>query len=176
MLDIGWSEMVVIAFIALMVMGPKELPRVLRSVAHWTRKARGLAREFQSGVDDIIREADLEDAKKALDSAKKLDLDKTIEDTLDPTGEVKDEVRSIEDSARDKAPFEAAEPSQDETVASGDEAAEPAEAADEDAPKATIIKHPLQVAPPHSITPPPAEEATPAPADQDPDKTPEKTA
>jgi len=68
MFDIGWSEMAVIALIALVVIGPKELPNAMRIVAKWARKARSLAREFQSGVDDMIREADLDDARKAFDS------------------------------------------------------------------------------------------------------------
>jgi len=146
MFDIGWLEMAVIAMIALIVVGPKDLPRVLRSVAHWARKARGLAREFQSGVDDMIREADLEDTKKAIDSAKRMDIDKILEDTVDPTGDVTAEVQSIE------------------TAAKGDLSDEKPDKAD-DAPQATIIKHPLQVAPPHSITPPPPadeEESVPA--------------
>ena len=57
--------MAVIALIALIVIGPKELPQAMRAASKWVRKARALAREFQSGVDEMIREADLEDARKA---------------------------------------------------------------------------------------------------------------
>ena len=155
MFDIGWLEMAVIAMIALIVVGPKDLPRVLRSVAHWARKARGLAREFQSGVDDMIREADLEDTKKAIDSAKRMDIDKILEDTVDPTGDVAAEVQSIEKAAKDDA-------SDEKLDKAGN--AKSADGAD-DTPQATIIKHPLQVAPPHSIKPPPPadeEESVPA--------------
>ena len=81
MIDIGWSEMAVVVLIAVVVMGPKELPRAMRAAAKWVRKARGLAREFQSGVDDMIREADLEDARKALDATRNLDVGKIIEET-----------------------------------------------------------------------------------------------
>lgn len=150
MFDIGWPEMAVIAFVALIVVGPKDLPRVLRSEAQWARKARGLAREFQSGVDDMIREADLEDTKKAIDSAKRMDIDKILEDTVDPTGDVAAEVQSIENAAK-------GDPSDEKSDKSGK--AKSDDGAD-DAPQATIIKHPLQLAPPHSIKPPP-------PADED---------
>jgi len=153
MFDIGWSEMAVIALIALIVIGPKDLPRLLRSVGHWTRKARGLAREFQSGVDDMIREADLEDAKKALDSAKSLNVDKVLEETVDPTGEVAEEVRSIEKAARDSDTQDPAATTAGQKPEAAGEATP--ESGDGAPPQATIIKHPLQVAPPHSIKPPP---------------------
>ncbi len=162
MFDIGWSEMAVVALLALIVIGPKDLPRVMRTASHWVRKARGLAREFQSGIDDMIREADLADAKKALDDAKRLDIDKAVEKVIDPTGEVGDEARNIEKSARDADRDQTEEPGRtaEETTGGSDEA----KPKSEDAPGATIVKQPLRVAPPHSVTPPPEEEpAAPAP-------------
>ena len=52
MLDIGWWELAVVAMIALIVVGPKDLPRIMRVVGRWAGKARAMAREFQSSVDD----------------------------------------------------------------------------------------------------------------------------
>ncbi len=162
MFDIGWSEMMLVAILALIIIGPKELPRVLRSVAHWTRKARTLAREFQSGVDDMIREAELDDAKKAIDSAKHFDIDKAVEDVIDPTGDVKEEANKIEAEARDMGSVESEErvdePAPAEAAADGTDKGE-----GEADTEATVVKHPLRVAPPHSINPPPEEEE-PAPA------------
>lgn len=89
MLDIGWGEMAVIAIVALVVLGPKELPNALRTAAQWMRTARKLAREFQSGVDQIVREAELEDARKTVQQARGLNLGKEIEKVVDPTGEAK---------------------------------------------------------------------------------------
>ena len=66
MFDIGWSEMALVALLALIVIGPKDLPRVMRTASHWVRKARALGREFQSGVDEMIREADLDVTLDAL--------------------------------------------------------------------------------------------------------------
>lgn len=101
MFDIGGLEMALIALIALLVIGPKDLPRVLRTVGHWMRKARSLAREFQSGLDDIVREADLEDAKKAIDSGRNFNIEKSIGDAVDPTGTMDKELRDVDKVARD---------------------------------------------------------------------------
>lgn len=88
MLDLGWSEMAIIALVALLVLGPKELPNALRTVALWVRKARKLAREFQSGVDELVREAELEEAKKTVQSVSRVNVNREIEKTIDPTGDV----------------------------------------------------------------------------------------
>ena len=63
MFDIGWPEIFVVAVVTLVVVGPKEIPHVLRNVMRWVKKARSLAREFQSGVDDMVREAELDKLK-----------------------------------------------------------------------------------------------------------------
>ena len=154
MFDIGWSEMAVIALIALVVIGPKELPNAMRIVAKWARKARSLAREFQSGVDDMIREADLDDARKAFDATKTFDIDKVLEDTVDPTGSLREEAEELRDTAQStgSSAAEAEEPGAGETT--GSALPEPG--------GATVVKHPVSIAPPHSLTPPPEEEAAPA--------------
>jgi sec-independent protein translocase protein TatB len=85
MLDIGWQELFIIGAIALIVVGPKDLPRVLRTVSHFVRKARGLAREFQGGVADLVREAELDDIKRKVDGSTQ-SIESTIKDAADPTG------------------------------------------------------------------------------------------
>ena len=67
--DIGWQELFLIALVTILVVGPKEIPRVLRTVSLWAQKIRGMAREFQSGIDDLAREADLDDFRKELAEA-----------------------------------------------------------------------------------------------------------
>lgn len=64
MFDIGWSELLVIAIVALVVIGPKDLPQAFRVAGQWMAKARNLAREFQSHVDDMVRESDLNEMKR----------------------------------------------------------------------------------------------------------------
>jgi sec-independent protein translocase protein TatB len=61
---IGYSEILVIAVVALIVIGPKDLPRVMRTVGQWAGRARGMARHFRSGVDTMMREAELEEMEK----------------------------------------------------------------------------------------------------------------
>ena len=88
MFDIGWQELFIVAVLALLVIGPKDLPRALRTMGKWVRKARTLAREFQGGLDDVMREAELDDVKDQLVSASGLDIGKEIENTIDPTGDI----------------------------------------------------------------------------------------
>ncbi len=155
MFDIGWAEMGIVAVIALLVIGPKELPRTMRTAAQWFGKAKGLAREFQSGLDDIVREADLEDARNALNTTRNFSPNKILSDTIDPTGSVADEMKDVEKTAK-------SEP---------DGAGATATSSSEDGAKATMVSKPAQVAPAHSLTPPPepaassgAETAEPAAA------------
>ena len=120
MLDIGWPELFVIGVIALVVIGPKDLPQVMRTVAGFVRKARGLSQEFHSGVAQIMREAELDDLKRKLDAAGRVDIGKTITDTVDPTGSVtadfdpadfaRDLKRSVENPPTTRAPTAGAEP------------------------------------------------------------------
>jgi len=64
MFDIGYMELLVIAAVALVVIGPKDLPRVMRTVGQWVGRARGMARHFRSGIDTMIRESELEEMEK----------------------------------------------------------------------------------------------------------------
>jgi sec-independent protein translocase protein TatB len=94
MFDVGWDEMALVAVVALIVIGPKDLPDVLRQIGRWTRKAREMAGEFQRGVDDMVRESELSDLKSQVEKATDPNaLRREIEKTIDPTGDI---VRSLE--------------------------------------------------------------------------------
>lgn len=69
MFDIGWSELVVIAVVALIAIGPKELPGVLRMIGQWIGKARRMASDFQGQFNEAMREAEMADIKKTFDDA-----------------------------------------------------------------------------------------------------------
>jgi sec-independent protein translocase protein TatB len=84
MLDIGWSEMLVILVVALIVIGPKDLPKVARQIGRWTGKARAMAREFQRSFDEMAREAELEEIKANLQKMNPTNLEHTIRETIDP--------------------------------------------------------------------------------------------
>lgn len=70
MFDIGWSELVLIGVVALIVLGPKELPGVLRMVGQWVGKARKMASDFQGQFQEAMREAEMADVKKSFDDIK----------------------------------------------------------------------------------------------------------
>jgi sec-independent protein translocase protein TatB len=71
MFDIGWSEFVLIAVVALIAIGPKELPGVLRTLGQWMAKARKMAAEFQSQFQEAMREAEMADLKDSFDEVRK---------------------------------------------------------------------------------------------------------
>ncbi len=66
MFDIGWSELLVIAVVAVVVIGPKELPRLMRTFGHYTGKVRRAAAEFQRQFDDAVRETEIDEVRKAM--------------------------------------------------------------------------------------------------------------
>jgi sec-independent protein translocase protein TatB len=88
MFDFAWSELALIAVVALVVIGPKDLPRVMRVVGQWTRRARAIAREFQGSLDQMVREAELDDVKRHIDRASSFDVEHEIRRAVDPTGEL----------------------------------------------------------------------------------------
>ena len=137
MFDIGWSEMAVILMVALIVIGPKDLPRVARTIGKWTGKARGMAREFQRSLDNMAREAELQDVKAEIDKLSRVDVRHRIEETIDPQGDLRRTLNS---------PVAAAISEPDEDMA------------EVDLPEA---EHRKPVA--HTL-PPPAPVAAPAPA------------
>ena len=97
MLDIGGWEFLVVAFILIMVVGPKELPKMLRSFTQFTRQMRRMAREFTDGMNQIATDAEVADLKKAMDKAKGGDLDELAE-AIDPGGEVSESVRELKNT------------------------------------------------------------------------------
>ena len=102
MLDFGWQEFLVIGVVAVLVVGPKELPRVFRTVSGLMRKARSLAGEFHSAMDEMAREADLQDIKNEVTKAKSGSSD-WVKD-IDPTGEVSKSMKDTKEqvsSAKD---------------------------------------------------------------------------
>lgn len=91
MFDLGWSELLIIGLVTLLVVGPKELPRVLRTVRQVLAKAKAMAREFQSGVDDMIREADVEDMRKEINDLKaQADLKSQLDAVAGPLQELRE--------------------------------------------------------------------------------------
>ena len=97
MLDIGGWEFLVVAFVLIMVVGPKELPRMLRSFTQFSRSMRKMAREFTDGMNQIANDAEVAELKKAMNEAKEGDLEK-LASAIDPSGDVGESVRDLKDS------------------------------------------------------------------------------
>jgi len=73
MFDIGWTELVVIAVVAIVVIGPKDLPRAMRTVGKWSGKMKRMARDFQNQFNEAIREAELDEVKKEVAAIARID-------------------------------------------------------------------------------------------------------
>ena len=121
MFDIGWPELMVVAVLTVLVVGPKELPRVLRTVTGIIRKIRMMAGEFQGSIDDLAREADLQDIKKQMMDANSKDIGAELEKAVDPTGEVTGSIKEIQgDLNESKSAFERLQESKPATDAAAD--------------------------------------------------------
>ncbi len=93
MLDIGSWELLLVIMLGIVVIGPKELPGVIRSVGLWVRRAKDLAREFQGGLEDIARETEIDKFKTDLESelGGTNSIGREIADAVDPDGELAQE-------------------------------------------------------------------------------------
>lgn len=97
MLDIGLTEILIIAVVALFVLGPKDIPKALRTVGVWVGKLRSLSREFQTTVEDAVRDTELDEVKKQIESAK-TGFEKDIKESVDPEGEISESLKNIDES------------------------------------------------------------------------------
>ncbi len=179
MFGIDSPELLVIAVVALIVVGPKELPGLLRGWGKWMAQMRGMASEFRGHVDEMVRQADLDDVKKQLEATPGLDLQ-----ALDPTREIKSalqegmaegekamaEARAEIDKAQidnplvepESAPQVAAEPTRETAVAEATPVSLP-----DSTPDSTVASEPVPA-------PVFAETAVPAPAAPSADQKPAK--
>ena len=128
-LDFGMSELLLIGVVALVFIGPKDLPKALRVAGFWVRKARTLSREFQTSVEQMIREAELDEMRQELKKVTEIDLEKQFHETIDPTGSLAESLKPPElpkfSDADLPAPAPKAQP-QPAVETSQTEAAEPA--------------------------------------------------
>ena len=94
--DLSMTELMLIGVVALVVIGPKDLPKALRVAGFWVRKARTLSREFHSSVEQMIREAELDEMRQELKKATEIDLEKEFRQTVDPTGSLAESLKPPE--------------------------------------------------------------------------------
>jgi sec-independent protein translocase protein TatB len=152
LLDFGWSEILLIGIVALVFIGPKDLPKAMRVAGYWMRKARTLSREFQGSIDQMIREAELDDMRQQLKKAAEFDLDQEFHNTIDPTGSLREGLTppDLPDfSGAESSPMRAienrAEAGGSPAEPPGDEAAAPP-AADAGSPIAATADEPASAA------------------------------
>ncbi len=88
MFDFGGFEILAIVVLAVLVLGPKELPQAMRAIAKVVRKVRGLASEFQGHVNEIVREAELEDVRKSVQQFSSTNVGAQVNKMIDPEGEI----------------------------------------------------------------------------------------
>jgi sec-independent protein translocase protein TatB len=93
MFEIGWSELLLIGIVALIAIGPKELPTVLRTLGQWMSKLRRMASEFQNQFQEAMREAEMADLKKQVDE---MTSQAQSYANFDPVGEVRRELESTQ--------------------------------------------------------------------------------
>lgn len=104
MFEIGWTEMLVIAVVMIVVVGPKDLPNMLRTFGKTTKKLRAMAGDFQKQFNDALKEAELDDVKKSVDSLRSLNPAAEIRKQLNPFEKAAADVRSGLDAAMKPKP------------------------------------------------------------------------
>lgn len=161
MFDIGGWEFLIVIVIAIIVIGPKDLPATIRTVSGWIRRARELAREFQSGLEDLAREAEIDSVKKDIETGLGVDeisdagntIRNRIERTIDPDREIEETFREDPSHLDEDGPFADNSFEEDEDIDGADfdetmtpeepvtrkdepgEAATPGSAGEDDGPK-----------------------------------------
>ena len=110
MFDIGWTEMLVIAVVMIVVVGPKDLPKMLRTFGKTTAKLRSMAGDFQKQFNEALKEAELDDVKKSVDSLRGLNPATEIKKQLNPFEKAASDVRAGLDAAMKPKPAQPAAP------------------------------------------------------------------
>ena len=163
MFDVGWQELFLIAVVALIVVGPKDLPHVLRGVSRFVTKARSMSREFQNGLAEMAREAELDDIKRKVQRATQFDPAEELKKSIDPTGKLSADFDPAEFNRKLKESVEGGPPTRP-AVPRVDTAAAPATE-----PVAALPTAPPAAAPsppaPEQAAPGATSEPVPAPAD-----------
>ena len=94
MLDIGWTELLVIAVILIVVVGPKDLPPMIRAFGKMTSRLRRTAGEFRAQFDEALREAELDDLRKSVDEVRSLNPKNALRDAINPLRQMGDEIKA----------------------------------------------------------------------------------
>ncbi|MBL8692357.1 MAG: twin-arginine translocase subunit TatB [Rhodospirillaceae bacterium] len=152
MLDVSWQEIMVIAAVAVVVIGPKDLPNAIRTVASWVKKAREMAGEFQRGVDEMVREAELADVRKQVEQTATGLVDDVTKIADNAIGDVK---KSVDPTGEIEAALQAPQTFAEPVVSSTEPLGPPS-------PVAPVETASLPTTPTETVPPPGAETVAPA--------------
>jgi len=100
MFGLSWGEIALILAVALIAIGPKDLPVAIRTVTSFIKKARGMAAEFQGHVDEMMREANLSDVKTEIDKLRRFDFKSAAEQAVDPDGSLRQTVSEVKQATQ----------------------------------------------------------------------------
>lgn len=154
MLDVGWTEMLVIAIVMIVVVGPKDLPKMLRSFGRTTAKMRSMANDFRKQFDEALKEAELDDVKSSIDQMRSMNPANDIKKALNPMEKAAADVRAGLQAALNPSPKTPAAPEL--------HAAEPLKAGPAAMPGETASAAPAAAPAPDLSAPPPVgEDITP---------------
>ena len=106
MFDLAWSEIALIVVVALIVIGPKDLPTAIKGIAAWIQKGKKMIRDFQSQADDLVKEANLQevrsqiqDVRSTISDIRNFDLKGMVDKTVDPDGTLKSSLSGMDGSS-----------------------------------------------------------------------------
>lgn len=158
MLEVGWSEILVIALVLIIVVGPKELPGMLRTFGRFATRLRGMANDFKGQFDEALREAELDDVRKGISEVTKLNPTNSLREAINPLRQlgqgIKDDLQKASDiSLKPDAPLAA---STEDKVPEATAALQPAD------PVVAKVETPAAAQP--LVSPAAAEVAKPKPA------------
>ncbi len=109
MFDIGWTELLVIAVVLIVVVGPKDLPPMLRAFGKMTSRARKVAGEFRAQFDEALREAELDDVRRTISDAQKLNPVNSLREAMNPLRQMGNEIKAdLQNATKVDAPVEQA--------------------------------------------------------------------
>ena len=92
MFSFGWTELALTAIVIIIVVGPKEIPNMLRQIGSFTKSIKKITREFKKSINDLAEESDFKDVKDSISEIK------NIKDNIDPTKDIKKEIDSLQDT------------------------------------------------------------------------------
>lgn len=110
MFEVGWTEMLVIAIVMIVVVGPKDLPKMLRTFGRTTSKLRAMAGDFRKQFDEALKEAELDDVKSVVDDARKLSPAAQLREAMNPMQKAAADIRAGLDGAMNPKPAEPLKP------------------------------------------------------------------